>query len=157
VTTVLFTWPSRGSVFAYGYDRESANVSRDSFEQLLDMLVRDPAVQEVDILAHSMGNFLVLKTLRQMAIRDRRIPAKIDDVIGDEQLPRRAAGWVVDGYYYNIGGDTRAQAATTTILQAGNPANRFWRGVNQKPHSFHKGKERVSRLWARLTRDRGDR
>ena len=81
VTPILFTWPSRGSVFAYGYDRESANLSRDAFEQLLDMLVRDPAVREVDILAHSMGNALVLETLRQMAIRDRRIPAKIDDVM----------------------------------------------------------------------------
>jgi esterase/lipase superfamily enzyme len=81
VTPILFTWPSRGSVFAYGYDRESANLSRDAFEQLLDMLVRDPAVREIDILAHSMGNFLVLETLRQMAIRDRRIPAKIDDVM----------------------------------------------------------------------------
>jgi esterase/lipase superfamily enzyme len=81
VTPILFTWPSRGSVFAYGYDRESANLSRDALEQLLDMLVGDPAVREVDILAHSMGNFLVLETLRQMAIRDRRIPAKIDDVM----------------------------------------------------------------------------
>jgi esterase/lipase superfamily enzyme len=30
VTPILFTWPSRGSVFAYGYDRESANLSRDA-------------------------------------------------------------------------------------------------------------------------------
>ena len=81
VTPVLFTWPSRGSVFAYGYDRESVNLSRDAFEQLLDVLVRDPAVREVDILAHSMGNALVLETLRQMAIRDRRIPGKIEDVM----------------------------------------------------------------------------
>ena len=81
VTPILFTWPSRGSVFAYGYDRESAGWSRDAFEQLLDMLVRDPAVREVDILAHSMGNYLALETLRQMAIRDRRIPSKIDNVM----------------------------------------------------------------------------
>jgi esterase/lipase superfamily enzyme len=81
VTPILFTWPSRGSVFAYGYDRESAGWSRDAFEQLLHMLVRDPAVREVDILAHSMGNYLALETLRQMAIRDRRIPSKIDNVM----------------------------------------------------------------------------
>ena len=45
------------------------------------MLARDPAVRQVDILAHSMGNFLVIETLRQMAIRDRRIPLKITDVM----------------------------------------------------------------------------
>ena len=30
VTPILFTWPSRGSLLAYGYDRESANLSRDA-------------------------------------------------------------------------------------------------------------------------------
>jgi esterase/lipase superfamily enzyme len=81
VTPILFTWPSRGSLFAYGYDRESASLSRDALEQLLNTLVRDPAIEKVDILAHSMGNFLVLETLRQMALRNRAIPSKIDDVI----------------------------------------------------------------------------
>ena len=81
VTPILFTWPSRGSVFAYGYDRESASLSRDAFEQLLTMLVRDPAVENIDILAHSMGNFLVLETLRQMALRHGAVPPKINDVM----------------------------------------------------------------------------
>jgi esterase/lipase superfamily enzyme len=81
VTPILFTWPSRGNLFAYGYDRESASLSRDAFEQLLNMLVRDPKIGKVDILAHSMGNFLVLETLRQMALRNRVIPSKIDDVM----------------------------------------------------------------------------
>jgi esterase/lipase superfamily enzyme len=81
VTPILFTWPSRGNVFAYGYDRESASLSRDAFEQLLNMLVRDAAIEKIDILAHSMGNFLVLETLRQMALRNRAISTKIDDVM----------------------------------------------------------------------------
>jgi len=81
VTPVLFTWPSRGNVFAYGYDRESASLSRDAFEQMLNMLVRDPAIVKIDILAHSMGNFLVLETLRQMALRNRAISTKIDNVM----------------------------------------------------------------------------
>jgi esterase/lipase superfamily enzyme len=81
MTPILFTWPSRGSLFAYGYDRESAALSRDALEQLLNALVRDPAIEKVDILAHSMGNFLLLETLRQMALRNRAIPSKIDNVI----------------------------------------------------------------------------
>ena len=39
---VLFTWPSRGSMLAYGYDRESTNYSRDALELLLQVLARDP-------------------------------------------------------------------------------------------------------------------
>lgn len=77
VVPVLFTWPSRGSIFAYGYDRESGNYSRDALENLLQTLARDPAVGEVSILAHSMGNWVTLEALRQMAIRNGSIPPKI--------------------------------------------------------------------------------
>jgi esterase/lipase superfamily enzyme len=56
-------------------------LSRDAFEQLLNMLARDPAVENIDILAHSMGNFLTLETLRQMALRHGAVPPKINDVM----------------------------------------------------------------------------
>ena len=78
---VLFTWPSKASVLAYGYDRESATYSRDQLENVLKGLVADPEVGEVSILAHSVGNWLVLESLRQMAIRDGRIAPKIKNVI----------------------------------------------------------------------------
>ncbi|WP_245270658.1 alpha/beta hydrolase [Beijerinckia mobilis] len=81
VTPVLFTWPSRGSILAYGYDRESANFSRTALEDTLRFLAKDPDVQEVSILAHSMGNWVALEALRQMAIRDGRIAPKIRNVL----------------------------------------------------------------------------
>jgi esterase/lipase superfamily enzyme len=81
VVPVLFTWPSRGSIFAYGYDRESSNYSRHALENLLQALARDPAVGEVSILAHSMGNWVTLEALTLMAIRNRGIPAKIANVM----------------------------------------------------------------------------
>ena len=81
VAPVLFTWPSKGSVLAYGYDRESTNFSRNGLESLLRDLARDPNVGEVTVLAHSMGNWLTLESLRQMAIRDRRVAPKIRNVI----------------------------------------------------------------------------
>src|SRR5450631_2073184 len=80
-TPVLFTWPSRGSVFAYGYDRESANYSRDALENLLRWLSKNPQVGEVTVLAHSMGNWVTLEALRQMAIRDGKIAPKIRNVL----------------------------------------------------------------------------
>jgi esterase/lipase superfamily enzyme len=81
VAPILFTWPSRGSVFAYGYDRESANYSRDALEDLLRWLSKNPEVGEVSVLAHSMGNWVALEALRQMAIRDGKIAPKIRNVI----------------------------------------------------------------------------
>lgn len=81
VAPVLFTWPSKGNVFAYGYDRESANYSRDALESLLRYLSKDSKVKKISILAHSMGNWVTLEALRQMAIRDGHIADKIKLVL----------------------------------------------------------------------------
>ena len=81
VVPVLFTWPSRGSVLAYGYDRESTNYSRNGFEDVLRTLAKNPGVGEITILAHSMGNWLTLESLRQMAIREGSVDARIRNVL----------------------------------------------------------------------------
>lgn len=81
VVPVLFTWPSRGSILAYGYDRESNTYSRNALETTLRTLARDPAVGEISILAHSLGNWVTLEALRQMAIWDGHVPPKIRNVL----------------------------------------------------------------------------
>ncbi|MEM5495729.1 alpha/beta hydrolase [Hoeflea sp. AS16] len=80
-TPVMFTWPSRGSIFDYGYDKESTNYSRSALELLLSEAVAVPEIKEITILAHSMGTWLTVESLRQMAIRRGGIPAKISNVI----------------------------------------------------------------------------
>ena len=81
VAPVLFTWPSGGNVTDYVYDRDSAVYSRDAFEVVLQALVKDPNVDSISILAHSMGNYLAIESLRQMSIRDRGLSPKIRDVM----------------------------------------------------------------------------
>lgn len=66
---VLFTWPSRGELLAYPYDRESAVYSRDDLETTINALARDTGVKQIDLLAHSMGNMLTMEVLRQAKIR----------------------------------------------------------------------------------------
>ncbi|MBC6982714.1 alpha/beta hydrolase [Caulobacter sp. 17J80-11] len=78
---VLFTWPSRGSVFAYVYDRESANYSRNALEAALTRAAKAPEVKDITILAHSMGTYLTMEALRQTAVRQGRVPAKITNVV----------------------------------------------------------------------------
>jgi len=81
VVPVLFTWPSKARVLAYGYDRESVEYSRDELESGLRFLAKDPEVGEITVLAHSMGNWVTLEALRQMAIRDGKVAQKIHNVI----------------------------------------------------------------------------
>jgi len=80
---VLFTWPSRGrmGLRSYTYDRESANFSRDALEDLLAFLDRHPAVSEVNLLAHSMGNWVTLEALRSRSIRNPTKPGKLRNVL----------------------------------------------------------------------------
>lgn len=81
VAPVLFTWPSRARLLAYNYDKESTNFSRDALEHVLTTLVDNSGVDEITILAHSMGNWLAMETLRQMSIRKGRLPKKIATVM----------------------------------------------------------------------------
>jgi esterase/lipase superfamily enzyme len=79
VIPVLFTWPSRGEVRlrTYNYDRESANYSRDALESLLGTLTSYPVVTEVNLLAHSMGNWVALEALRGRSMRGGQTAASI--------------------------------------------------------------------------------
>ncbi|MFT0860821.1 alpha/beta hydrolase [Ancylobacter sp. G4_0304] len=81
VAPVLFTWPSRARVFDYLFDRESTIFSRDAFEQVVWEVASDPEVADVTIMAHSMGAWLAMEGLRQMAIRRGTLPKKITNVI----------------------------------------------------------------------------
>jgi esterase/lipase superfamily enzyme len=78
---LLFTWPSRGRLLAYNYDKESANYSRDALEAVIRALAKSPNVTDVTILAHSMGNWLTMESLRQIAIRDGGLPRKVGNVV----------------------------------------------------------------------------
>jgi esterase/lipase superfamily enzyme len=78
---ILFSWPSRGDPLGYAYDRESANYSRTDLETVLQEAVTKPDVDEVVIMAHSMGGWLTIEALRQMSIRNGGLPGKIRDVI----------------------------------------------------------------------------
>jgi esterase/lipase superfamily enzyme len=81
VVPVLFTWPSRGRLFDYVYDRESATYSRDALEALLQAMAKNPNVKEISVLAHSMGNFATVEAIRQMAIRNHGMSPKIKDIM----------------------------------------------------------------------------
>ncbi|WP_435530237.1 alpha/beta hydrolase [Phyllobacterium ifriqiyense] len=80
-TPILFTWPSRAQLTAYEYDKESTNYSRTALEQALRTLAKDSDVKDITILAHSMGTWLAMESLRQMGIRDGHVNTKIHNVI----------------------------------------------------------------------------
>ena len=71
---VLFTWASRGKLTDYVYDNNSATAARDDLEHTLRLILASDA-EQVNILAHSMGNWVTVEALRQIKISGR-IPAR---------------------------------------------------------------------------------
>jgi esterase/lipase superfamily enzyme len=64
---VLFTWASRGKLGQYVYDMNSATAARDNLEHTIRLIFASDADQ-VNLLAHSMGNWVTVETLRQIKI-----------------------------------------------------------------------------------------
>ena len=74
IVPVLFTWASRGELTDYVYDMNSAQIARDALEKTLrDIAATD--VRKINILAHSMGSYLLVETIRQIADSPNPIPA----------------------------------------------------------------------------------
>jgi esterase/lipase superfamily enzyme len=70
---ILFSWPSATGVLDYVYDLNSALVARQWFQKLIQMLRVEAKVQTIHIIAHSMGNLVVLEALSELA-KARTLP-----------------------------------------------------------------------------------
>ncbi|HEY7297854.1 MAG TPA: alpha/beta hydrolase [Xanthobacteraceae bacterium] len=86
---VLFTWASRGQVADYIYDKDSAYLAREAFVTLLKKLKDDYGVDQITVLAHSMGNLIALDALANYAktsnpIQIARLVMAAPDVDRDE-------------------------------------------------------------------------
>jgi esterase/lipase superfamily enzyme len=80
-TPVLFTWASGGRTVDYVYDNNSASAARDALEATLRLLAKAGA-KRIDIIAHSMGNWVTMEALRQLAISgDRDLGNRLGDVV----------------------------------------------------------------------------
>jgi esterase/lipase superfamily enzyme len=64
---VLFTWASHGKLRDYVYDTNSATAARDELVHTLRLVLASNA-EQVNILAHSMGNWVTVEALRQIKI-----------------------------------------------------------------------------------------
>jgi esterase/lipase superfamily enzyme len=77
---VLFTWASRGKLVAYVYDNNSATAARDDLAHTLRLLLASNADQ-VNILAHSMGNWVTVEALRQIKMSGNlQYASKLGDI-----------------------------------------------------------------------------
>lgn len=64
---VHYSWPSAANPLGYAHDRDSALFARDGLETLIEE-IEAAGARRIILVAHSMGAFLSMETMRQMAI-----------------------------------------------------------------------------------------
>jgi esterase/lipase superfamily enzyme len=77
---VMFTWPSAAKFLGYVADRESTLFSRDALAETMRAMART-RLTGYTIVAHSMGTFLAMETLRTMALTGDPALKWIDSVV----------------------------------------------------------------------------
>ena len=65
---VLFAWPSEASVSAYVADKDAVTASRDGLSDVIRTLARGRGPGDTLVLAHSMGSWLTMESLRQLKL-----------------------------------------------------------------------------------------
>jgi esterase/lipase superfamily enzyme len=78
--SIHFAWPSAALTADYAYDRESALYSRDGLETAIRAIARSDA-RRFNLVAHSMGSFLLMETLRGMAREGDPALARLNAVV----------------------------------------------------------------------------
>jgi len=65
----FYSWPSKGNVLGYAADEASIEASEAHITEFLTRFASDSGAERVDILAHSMGNRALLRSLQRIMQR----------------------------------------------------------------------------------------
>lgn len=122
----VYSWPSGGKVASYTYDRGSAEQAEPHLAEFLDLVVKESGAKTISLIAHSMGNELLLRVLERMR------PTAPDGVVISQVI--FAAPDVDRDKFTNIARQITDFAKGVTLYAASNDkalgySARFWGGV----------------------------
>ena len=122
----VYSWPSGGKVASYTYDRGSAEQSEPHLAEFLDLVVKESGAKSISLIAHSMGNELLLRVLERMR------PVAPEGVVISQVI--LAAPDVDRDKFTNIAREIMNFAKGVTLYAASNDralgySARFWGGV----------------------------
>jgi esterase/lipase superfamily enzyme len=65
---VIFSWPSKGKLFAYSSDEDSALLNQDRAREFLNLIRNPMSVSPIVLIGHSMGARVLTYALRDLAL-----------------------------------------------------------------------------------------
>jgi len=119
--SVLFSWASRGEAQDYLYDKDSAYLARSALIALLEKLKKEYGIEQVNVLAHSMGNLIALDALSNYAqtanpVQIARLVMAAPDVDADQfKLLAPSAKAIVGGMTLYASSADRAMTLSRTL------------------------------------------
>ncbi|CAA2142080.1 alpha/beta hydrolase [Hyphomicrobium sp. ghe19] len=122
----VYSWPSGGKVASYTYDRGSVEQAEPRLAEFLTMVIQKSGAKSISLIAHSMGNELLLRVLE-------RLKPKIPSGVVISQVILAAPD--VDRDKFNIiAREITSFAKGVTLYAASNDralgySARFWGGV----------------------------
>ncbi|MBY0558660.1 alpha/beta hydrolase [Hyphomicrobium sp.] len=122
----VYSWPSGGKVASYTYDRGSVEQAEPRLAEFLTMVIQKSGAKSISLIAHSMGNELLLRVLE-------RLKPKIPNGVVISQVILAAPD--VDRDKFNIiAREISSFARGVTLYAASNDralgySARFWGGV----------------------------
>ena len=122
----VYSWPSGGKVASYTYDRGSVEQAEPQLAEFLDMVIKESGAKSISLIAHSMGNELLMRVLEQMR------PSTPKGVVISQVI--LAAPDVDRDKFTNIAREITSFAQGVTLYAASNDralsySARFWGGV----------------------------
>lgn len=122
----VYSWPSGGKVASYTYDRGSAEQAEPYLAEFLELVVKESGAKSISLIAHSMGNELLLRVLERMR------PKAPEGVVISQII--FAAPDVDRDKFQNIARQITDFAQGVTLYAASNDralgySARFWGGV----------------------------
>ncbi len=72
-SVVGWSWPSEDSAFGYAYDEDSNAWSEPHLEELVEAIAQAGPELQLDFVAHSMGNRILLQMLREFALAKTKL------------------------------------------------------------------------------------
>ena len=122
----VYSWPSGGKVASYTYDKGSAEQAEPHLAEFLKMVVKESGAKSISLIAHSMGNELLLRVL------ERARPVAPEGVVISQVI--LAAPDVDRDKFDNIAREITDFAKGVTLYAAANDralsySGKFWGGV----------------------------
>ena len=78
--TAVYSWPSKGSLLGYAADEATVESSEQFAKEFLELVALQSGAEEVDVIAHSMGNRALLRAVSELAPAMKRAGKKFGQI-----------------------------------------------------------------------------